>query len=344
MQTVWEKALNTNKPVLLYGTGNGADKIIAELERLGIRLNGVFASDGFVRKRTFRGFDVMSYSEAKAIFGNMLVLVAFGSSRQEVLKNIIHIASEQELYSVDVPVYEDTIFNRSFYESNRAAIEEVRELLADEQSKKVYDNIINFKLSGDINLLLSCQTPKKEAYDNILKLSKNEIYMDLGAFNGDTIKEFIEATDGYEKIYAVEPNIKNFKKLKDRTADSEKIELYNCCVSDFCGEISFFDSGGRSGHALEGFKKAPCRTIDDILESKKVTFIKLDVEGLEEKAIDGGRETIKKFKPRLAVSCYHRSEDIFALCAKVIAIRSDYKVYIRHNPYIPAWDTQFYFI
>ena len=65
MITVWEKAQSTKKPVLIYGTGNGADKIIDELEKLGVTLTGVFASDGFVRSRTFRGFPVISYSEAK---------------------------------------------------------------------------------------------------------------------------------------------------------------------------------------------------------------------------------------------------------------------------------------
>ena len=68
------------------------------------------------------------------------------------------------------------------------------------------------------------------------------------------------------------------------------------------------------------------------------------MEGLEKEAITGAKETIKRCKPKMLVSCYHRSEDIFTLPLLVKSIRDDYRVYIRHNPYIPAWDTQFYFI
>ena len=94
IETVWEKAAQTKKPILLYGTGNGADKILDELTRLGVRVSGVFASDGFVRKRTFRGFPVLSYSEAKEQFGDFLVLVAFGTNRPDVMRNFLSIAKE----------------------------------------------------------------------------------------------------------------------------------------------------------------------------------------------------------------------------------------------------------
>lgn len=344
IKTVWEKAKETDKKILLYGTGNGADKIIDELVRLGIGIDGVFAGDGFVRKRTFRGFSVMSYDEAVKYFGDFMVLVAFGSSRSEVIENIVRISDERELYSVDVPVYGDKIFNRSFYDEHREKILQVRSLLADEQSEKVFDNIVNFKLTGEINKLFGCETPVDEAYENILMLSDNEIYMDLGAFNGDTVLQFLKFAPKYKKIYAAEPDIKNFSKLVKNTSGMENIECLNCCITDSVGEISFSSHGGRNGAADSRGVPVKCETVDSLLGDNDVTFIKFDIEGLEAKALEGATETIKRCKPKMLVSCYHRSEDIFALPIKVMSIRSDYKVYIRHNPYIPAWDTQFYFI
>lgn len=344
IKTVWERLSETSKLILLYGTGNGADKIIDELQRLDIGLSGVFASDGFVRKRTFRGFPVMSYSEANEKFGDFVVLVSFGSSRDEVIENIIRISKEHELYSVDVPVYGNNIFNRSFYEAHKAEIEKVRLYLSDEKSLQVFDNVINFKLTGNISLLLDCQTDRNEAYENILKLSDDEIYMDSGAFNGDTVNEFLSHVSSCKKIYAIEPDSKNFRKLENNTQYIDNIELLNCCVSNIDGEILFASDGGRNGNAEKGVTPIKSRTVDSVLNGEKATFIKFDVEGLEEKAIDGTKETIKKYKPKMLVSCYHRSEDIFSLALKVLSIRDDYKVYIRHNPYIPAWDTQFYFI
>ena len=344
MKTVWERAKETDKPILLYGTGNGADKIIDELTRLGIGIDGVFAGDGFVRKRTFRGFDVLSYDEAKAQFGKFLVLLAFGSSRTEVIKNFIRIAREQEFYSVDVPVFGDNIFNRSFFEKHKAEIEQVRSMLADEQSKKVFDNIVNFKLTGNINLLFDCETPVSEAYENILNLSDNEVYMDLGAFNGDTVQQFLQFVTGYKKIYAVEPDTKNFSKLLRNTADIKNIECINSCICDKIGEITFSKHGGRNGTVDESGVDIKCTTVDGISANEDVSFIKFDIEGFEMFALDGAKETIKRCKPKMLVSCYHRSEDIFTLPLKVLSIRDDYKVYITHNPYIPAWDTQFYFV
>ena len=344
MQTVWERLIHAEKPILLYGTGNGADKIIDELDRLSIKLSGVFASDGFVRKRIFRGFQVISYSEACEIFSDFIVLVSFGSSRQEVIDNIVRISESHELYSVDVPVYGDNIFNRDFYNTHKEEIGKVRKHLSDEKSLQVFDNIINFKLTGDIRLLLGCQTDRDEAYESILRLSENETYLDLGAFNGDTVIEFLGHVSDYDKIIAVEPDRKNFRKLENNTADVKNIRRMNCCVSDVDGEINFASDGGRNGTADENGTLVKSMTVDSICKDEDVTYIKFDVEGLEAEAISGAENTIRTHKPKMLISCYHRSEDIFAVALQILAIRNDYKVYIRHNPYIPAWDTQFYFI
>lgn len=344
MKTVWERAGEAEKPVLIYGTGNGADKILDELQRLCIPVAGIFASDGFVRNRTFRDFPVISYSEAKEIYGDFLVLISFGSQRTEVLENFKKISEEMEVYSVDVPVYGDNIFNRDFYETHKDEILQVKNSLTDEKSRQVFENIVNFKLTGDMQLLFNCETDTAEAYRNILKLSDDEIYMDLGAFNGDTVGQFLGNVSDYKKIYAVEPDIKNFAKLEKNTAELENIERLNICVSSFCGKTDFSKDGGRNSSSDKKGNTVECRTVDSIIGENDVTYIKFDVEGLEKEALEGAKETIKRCKPKMLVSCYHRSEDIFSLPLQVLSIRNDYKLYIRHNPYIPAWDTQFYFI
>lgn len=344
MITVWEKAQSTEKPVLIYGTGNGADKIIDELDKLNVKISGIFASDGFVRSRTFRGFPVINYSEAKEKYGDFLTLISFGSQRPEVLENFRKIAQERETYSVDVPVYGDNIFNRDFYEKHKDEIEKVRSMLCDEKSRQTYDNIISFKLTGDMNLLFNCEISKDEAYKNILHLSDDEIYLDLGAFNGDTVEEFISHVSSYRKIYAAEPDRKNFSKLLKNTEILSNIETFNVCISDSDGRIRFSSDGGRNGKADNKGIFIDSLTVDSIIGENDVTYIKFDVEGLEKEALTGSSETIKRCKPKMLVSCYHRSEDIFTLPLLVKSIRDDYRVYIRHNPYTPAWDTQFYFI
>ncbi len=344
MITVWEKAQSTEKPVLIYGTGNGADKIIDELDKLNVKISGIFASDGFVRSRNFRGFPVISYSEAKEKYGDFLTLISFGSQRPEVLENFKKVAEERETYSVDVPVYGDNIFNREFYEKHKNEIDEIKSMLCDEKSRHTYDNIINFKLTGNMNLLFNCEISRNEAYKNILHLSDDEIYLDLGAFNGDTVEEFLSHVNSYRKIIAAEPDRKNFAKLTKYTENLSNIELFNVCISDKNGEILFSSDGGRNGKADSKGISVNSMTVDSIIGKNEVTYIKFDVEGLEKEALTGSSETIKRCKPKMLVSCYHRSEDIFTLPLLVKSIRDDYNVYIRHNPYIPAWDTQFYFV
>ena len=85
---VWTILSESDKPLVLYGTGDGADKILNVMEEKGITAAGVFASDGFVRQRQFRGMPVLSYADAREQFGDMLVVVAFASSRPEVIANM----------------------------------------------------------------------------------------------------------------------------------------------------------------------------------------------------------------------------------------------------------------
>ena len=82
---LWQYLKTADKPIVLYGMGNGADKIIAVLESYGIGFDGVFASDGFVRNKTFHGHKIASYGELKQKFGDMIVLLCFGSERPEVI-------------------------------------------------------------------------------------------------------------------------------------------------------------------------------------------------------------------------------------------------------------------
>ena len=82
----------------------------------------------------------------------------------------------------------------------------------------------------------------------------------------------------------------------------------------------------------------------DSLSPDNVSFIKFDVEGSESEAIEGAAETILRSRPVMKIACYHRSEDVFAIVKKVLEIRPDYRVYMRHTRCIPGWDTDYYFV
>ena len=341
---LWKYLKTADKPILLYGMGNGADKIINVLEFYGIEFQGVFASDGFVRDKLFHGKKIMSYGEAKEIYGEMIVLLCFGSAREDVRENVLKIASEQELYAPEVPVVAGGLFCEEYYNSNKDRFNKVYERLSDEQSRKTYENLIKYKLSGKIEYLLECEVGEDEPYNSFLKLNNTESFLDLGAYTGDTVADFVKRVDGYKKIFAAEPDFKNFNRLVANTENLKDIFCFNVGISDFCGLAPFSMNGSRNSKKEKGTKEIEFKTVDALVAQNEITYIKMDVEGEEENAIKGAKNTILRDKPKMLVSAYHKTDDLILLPETVMNIRDDYKIYIRHFKSLPAWDTNFYFV
>lgn len=338
---LWKYLKTAKKPIVLYGMGNGADKIINVLNSYGIFFDGVFASDGFVREKYFHSHKISSYSLLKEKYGDMIVLLCFGSQLPQVINNIIKIANEQELYAPEVPVIGAGLFTEEYYLQNKSEFDWVYSRLADDTSKKTFENVIKYKISGKIDYLLNCEVDVSEPYDSFLKLSQ-ETFIDLGAYNGDTVIDFIKRCPDYKRIYAVEPDFKTFKKLEKNTADIKNLQIFNACVSNKCGKAFFAMKGGRNSLLSNQGTEIDCITVDSL--KTDATFIKMDVEGEEINAILGAKQTILKNKPKMLISAYHRTDDFLTIPKKVLEINPEYKMYLRHFSYLPAWDTNFYFI
>lgn len=332
------------RKVVLYGTGDGADKIIACLEKRGIPISGIFASPGFVRDRKFHNIQVEPFEKLYGRFGkDMIVLMCFGSSRDEVLSYADEISSKCEFYAPDVPVYGTNLFDSKFCEAHAGEINIVRGLLADELSRKTYDCIINARLTGNPVYLKLCEVSQEEA-DAVLPSDRKGLFADLGAYDGDTVMRYSSLMHELTGFIAVEPDRRNMRKLKENTCLINNIEYVQAFVSDKEGTADVNGNIGR-GTSLEkeGSREVQTVTIDGLIKGRQTAFIKFDVEGAEAAAIAGGEKTIKEEKPLMNIACYHRSEDIFELPLKVLKLNPGYKVYMRHTPSIPAWDTYFYF-
>lgn len=341
---LWNYLKETKKPIVLYGMGNGADKIIKVLDGTGIPFKGVFASDGFVREKVFHGFKVTDFATLQKEFGDMIVLLCFGSSLPKVIENIKKIAQTQELYAPDVPVYGDILFDINYAKNNAQELKNVYDTLCDEISKRTFENTVKYKISGDIKYLFDCEVSEDEPYESFLKLDQNEIFMDLGAYRGDTVKDFLKRVKNYQKIYAVEPDRKTFFKLTKECVGLKNAEFLNACISDTDGKRVFNMDSSRGSAVGKDGTEIDCFSIDGILKSAPASFIKMDIEGEELNAITGAKDTILKHKPKMLISCYHRSEDLIEIPKKVLEIRSDYKLFMRHFSSLPAWDTCFYFV
>ncbi|MGN0468998.1 MAG: FkbM family methyltransferase [Acutalibacteraceae bacterium] len=339
---VWDFLKSTELPVVLYGMGNGADMIIDVLEEIGVSFADIFASDGFVRGHYFHGKKVLTLSQIEEKYDDFIILMTFAVHDEKMLDFVNHLSRKHILLSPTVPIAGKGLFTFDYIKEHDKDFDNAFALLNDDQSRKVFLDVLKFKISGNINYLFSCQSPKSEVYQNILNLSEKESFVDLGAYDGDTIREFLSFTGGkYKSITAFEPDEKNFRKLERKTADMENISRHNLGAWNEKAVLTFSKSASRNSHRDKSGIPVNFDSVDNIIKHD-VSFIKMDIEGAEIKALEGAEKTIQKFKPKLYICAYHRNEDFFALPLKIQQLNPNYKIYLRHHPYIPAWETNFY--
>lgn len=340
-ENIWDCLKNSTKPIVLYGMGLGAEKIMDTMAGIGIEVSDIFASDEFVRGHSFRGYKVLKYSDVCEKYDDFYVVLCFASRLDSVIEKVAQINKEHTVFAPDVPVAGGGLFTREYIAENEDKFNLVYENLADDESRRVYLDILRFKVSGRIEYLLSSFTEKNCIYRDILALTDSETILDLGAYDGDTIREFCRATDGrYTSITALEPDPKNYKKLLRNTQGMNNVTCLNMGAWDKEDTLIFSTKAGRNSRLSAEGTGVKVTDIDTL--GIPASFIKMDIEGSELRALCGMEQTIIKYKPKLYVCAYHRNEDLFSLPLKIWDICPDYKLYFRHSKYIPAWESNFY--
>lgn len=348
-EALWQHLTRTDKPIYIYGMGDGAVKIISVLEKLGVPIAGIYASNDFVRGHSFYNCRVMTFKEVKAQSDAFISLLAFAAFREPMLDTLYAMQEECEFYAPDVPVCkenDDDIFDLNYVDAHQAELEAVYEILADDWSRHVFQNVLNFKISGKLDYLKAATSPVDEVYMSLIKPTVQDCYVDLGAYNGDTVSEMLCFAGGsLKEITAFEPDAKNYRRLQKRI-DKESIAnitTHNVAAWSHADTLHFSGKGGRNAKLdSEGTIAIPADSVDNRVQTP-ISIIKYDVEGAEYEAITGCRRAIEQYTPRLMVSAYHRNSDLYQLPLYVKSINPAYKVYLRHHPYIPAWETNFYF-
>lgn len=342
-ESLWDYLARAGKPIVLYGMGDGAVKVINALSAYGLKPDGIFASDEFVRGHSFCGFRVKKLSEIESEYDDFIILLCFGAGYDSLIEKICEIGRRHELYAPDLPVFGEGLFTYEYLLDNMEAASEVYNMLADDLSKKVYSDILNFKISGKTEYLFSCETDRTEIVTSVLAPSADDTYFDLGAYNGDTVAEALSYTGGVMKrVVAFEPDKRNFKKLCENVKDLDFVTALNAGAWNEDAVLSFSQRSGRNSSVSGQGKPTQMRSVDSVAAGEEVTLIKMDVEGAEREALLGASGTIGKFRPRLEIACYHRNEDMLRLPLLVKKINPEYEIYMRHHRYIPAWETNLY--
>ena len=169
--------------------------------------------------------------------------------------------------------------------------------------------------------------------------SEDEVFIDAGSYNGNTSKDFIKKCNNrYKKIIACEPMKEIYNKFKDSLSELHDVNYINTALSNYIGTTSFSLNlsglqGSKLGEASTDnnlINAVRVDTIDNILQGEKATFIKMDIEGAELEALEGAHDTIVNYKPKLAISLYHKKEDLYTIPLYIHKIVPEYKFKLRH--------------
>ena len=214
---------------------------------------------------------------------------------------------------------------------NISKYEWVYELLQDDISKNQFFNIINFRHSYDLDYMRGFENKENLQYfEPFLNLQKGgECFVDIGGFDGYTTEVFIQHCPEYDEIFFFEPEENNMEIAKHRLKEHKNIHYFPIGLSNKKQTLRFSTSGSSSKISDKGELAISVDRLDDLI-NRKITFMKMDIEGAEKEAIEGARNLIATHHPKLALSVYHQKDDFWKIPELVLDIRNDYKLYLRH--------------
>lgn len=185
-------------------------------------------------------------------------------------------------------------------------------------------------------------------YFDIFRSCEKEVFIDAGAYDGKTIREFFEwAGQGSHKVYSMEPLPDMYKSIEKKVLDNQwnNVQLENYAVWDKEESLQFVmaDAGSRVNflNKTENVINVKAKDIDSIVKDDEITYIKMDVEGSELKALIGAAKCIRKNKPKLAICIYHRPGDVIELTDYILSLNPEYRFWLRHYA-SNMWETVLY--
>lgn len=232
-------------------------------------------------------------------------------------------------------------FKEDFLENEKEYLKTYN-LLADEKSKEIFTKVLNFKMTYDFEFMNGFTNNFDEQYfdKELIPNIKDIVFVDGGGYIGDTIPSIKKNFPDFKKIYCIEPNNLHISIAKKNFADEKNIEFINCGLGNKKQESTKEQES--QDNCAHDYQAEEINTLDNLI-NEKVDFIKMDIEGAEQDAIQGAKNTIKKYHPILAICIYHKAQDWYKVPQMVLDIEKEYTVHIRH--YMEGiYETVMYFI
>jgi FkbM family methyltransferase len=215
--------------------------------------------------------------------------------------------------------------------------------MAEDVSRREYLAQLRFRLLGDFEGLPAPVSGDMYFRDDLFKLSKNEVLVDCGAFDGDTLRLFLDASgNAFDRVIAFEPDPANFAKLAELVSHlpqtvRERITLHQAATGQINEKLMMDVGIGPSSYIGCGNLEVESFALDSLLPDVPVTFIKMDIEGSELATLKGARNLIQKDSPILTISAYHRQSDLWEIPLLIQRLNPNYSFYLRPHM-LEAWD------
>lgn len=312
----------------IYGNGIGAKNLRA---RTGYTFDGYLVDKKYYFEKMGENIFCLEdfFENTNEIINLIIGFESFDFSHIEKYRDKINMLVYCDCIGLNIALGTD-FMSYSFVEENEDKLEEIYSSLSDEKSKLSLIAYINQKISADFKYLAPIYEENQYFPEDIITLNNNEVFVDCGAYNGDTAEEFIDNIKrhnvSYKKIISFEPDPVNFRALKAKGFNNH--ECINMGTSDCKSTIRFWVDGYKSCISVNGNMEVEVNTIDNMIKDD-VTFIKMDIEGMELASLKGAEQIIKRCKPKLAICIYHKFEDLWEIQNYISSIVSEYKFYIR---------------
>ena len=248
-----------------------------------------------------------------------------------------------EQTGIKVITEKDLAENKALYSDETLVISYPVKPVADEIRKRLI-NDIGISENNIIGGIFDWRNNQGQYFD-YFEARENEVFVDCGCFDGATCYNFAGwcGSKGFDHIYSFEADPKNYARAKEILAPLGKCDLYPYGTADVNKKVYFAADAFETSCIIskeeaekrnfEGVEEIEVRALDDLLAGKKITYIKMDIEGAEYEALQGARKLIMENRPRMAISVYHKFEDFVVLADLVLKMHPDYRIAFRHYGY-----------
>lgn len=280
------------------------------------------------------GLEIISPEMLQEVYGayTVLILVPF---EHEIVPQLQQLpVPPTEIFRLDLYFEEEGA--ASYFERMQPTLEDTHARLADQKSKDTYAAAIQYRIGRSAAHLRYIADPRSEQYfpstlGGKAFLHTDEIFVDVGAFTGDTVRQFVSAVHGkYRAIYAFEPEPEAWEQLLKNVQEFPNVSCWQAGIGDALKTVGF-SSGGSSSKVDEyGEQAIRIETLDHALAEVPITYLKMDIEGMERAALSGARQLIQKYHPKLAICTYHSNSDMVLIPKLIWEIDPNYQIYFRH--------------